>query len=1560
MKTLRNLTASLLLCTLPHLAWAQACGNNNPGGSSGPGQKTTSTPNTPPQGPTPNPKKGDPVIIYTGNEYQEVVDLDVWGAVGSKPFNLTRWSNSRAVSGASVFGQGHYFRHNFQWELAATTADTTGRAQVIVAYPNGAQYTFTQIDPVVWRTTSSATDVLQATAEGLALVQADGSRCVFTATVVAGKPSTYVLTAMVDPYGLRTSLTYNAAKQLFRVTEPAGRTLTFAYVTRSVNAVDFSTLATVATAPAAGAWLELPVTSTTAYRYARLLSADLAFARFSEIEFYEAGTGARLTGTVLSSEAVALAQKALDGDPATTFVASAQSGAFVGYDFGTAKKIGRVRVLLQPGYEATAKPIAWGTSALRLQAANEKPATVTCLASVSTGDGRTVRYTYSDFTDETLPFRTAVLSSVDYGDGTQATYAYSQNYPSQRPLMVEFDLPRYELRQPKGRTVYQTSRSAVLGMVDKQVNIETGGTLLQVGIYNNTDLHQPTATYANGAMERQQMTNGLITAEIDRLGRKTTYTYDANGFIIKSTDALGRIHGYLVDTQGRILKTTYPDGTTQSQTYDDFGLPLVRTDALGRQTVTTRDSRHRITSIAHPDGTSEFWSYNDFNQPVTATSRDGSTETLSYDARGLLVSRTDAIGAVTRYTYDAMDRLATQTDALGRVTSFAYNPRGQLTGVTYPDGSSVVRAYDRYGNLVSTTDELGNVSLVTHDQFKRVIATTDALARTSTVEYPLDESVKAPLAVVSPGGVTQSFTYDLAWNELTRTVAPGTPEAATTRTAYDAVYRPISITDPLGHVTRQTYDLRDRVLTQTDALNRASTSAYDAAGRLTSQRRADGATTTHAYDAADRLVLTTDALGQATAHSYDAAGRLTVLTDPKGNRTTWSYDAAGRLTRKTYADGSAETYAYDLLGRRLSLTTPAGVTANYAYDQRDRLVDTDWSDATPDSTRVYDAAGRLVALTTSKVATHSCTYDAAGQLLSETTAPAALAPATFTVGYAYDLDGRRSQLTYPDGGVVTYDYTARGQLAALLADGPPPLATFAYDLAGRRTQKVLENGTTTTYSYDVADQLLTLVHTNPLQAELARFAYSYDLGGRRTAKTISGSAAQARAETYGYDAIDQVLSANYGASGSETFAYDPMGNRTSASLLGQGNVSYAINALNQYTAVNANAPAYDANGNTLSLAVPSTASSSTLNLAYDGQSRLTSARVLDPLTGLLTHTGNMVYDASNRQVSRMIDGVTTWFVWDGWSLLAEYQYNNGTLSQVARYVHGPRLDELIVQQKTVQPTPAYLHEDALGSTYLLTDASGSAVERYSYSAFGDVTAQDSIGAAVVIPSTRFLYTGREWIAQLGLNDHRNRFYLSSLGRWVNRDPIGEAGGINMYAYVLNSGTMYLDLLGLIRFSYKGSNENAAEFVNQANQSSTIMDIPPRDAVVPVNDGQTNVHTNGTVYFNHKQSGGNFDSVVVLAHEGKHAGDYLNDRKKYNHDKKSQDQLTEAEKSKFPNNLEKRAIDTENKYLDEKHGPGNGPRRDRWGSPENVIERIKELNGLENAVDRYGPDGGPKC
>ncbi len=47
-----------------------------------------------------------------------------------------------------------------------------------------------------------------------------------------------------------------------------------------------------------------------------------------------------------------------------------------------------------------------------------------------------------------------------------------------------------------------------------------------------------------------------------------------------------------------------------------------------------------------------------------------------------------------------------------------------------------------------------------------------------------------------------------------------------------------------------------------------------------------------------------------------------------------------------------------------------------------------------------------------------------------------------------------------------------------------------------------------------------------------------------------------------------------------------------------------------------------------------------------------------------------------------------------------------------------------------------------------------------------------------------------------------RYYSPGLGRWVNRDPIGELGGINRYALVANSPIAFWDTLGLVKGEFR--------------------------------------------------------------------------------------------------------------------------------------------------------------
>jgi RHS repeat-associated protein len=136
-----------------------------------------------------------------------------------------------------------------------------------------------------------------------------------------------------------------------------------------------------------------------------------------------------------------------------------------------------------------------------------------------------------------------------------------------------------------------------------------------------------------------------------------------------------------------------------------------------------------------------------------------------------------------------------------------------------------------------------------------------------------------------------------------------------------------------------------------------------------------------------------------------------------------------------------------------------------------------------------------------------------------------------------------------------------------------------------------------------------------------------------------------------------------------------------------------------------------------------------------------------------------------------------------WNLLVDRAISG---QQKAMYVHGNRVDEILANIQTAKTY--YPHCDALGSVIALSDDTGKKESKVTYTAYG---------LPINAPAKhRFLYTGREWLANIGLNEHRNRYYNPSTGRWPSTDPIGFRGGKNLYAYVENNPVDYTDPLGL--------------------------------------------------------------------------------------------------------------------------------------------------------------------
>ncbi len=972
-------------------------------------------------------------------------------------------------------------------------------------------------------------------------------------------------------------------------------------------------------------------------------------------------------------------------------------------------------------------------------------------------------------------------------------------------LLTAADDPRAG-SEVRGRAFrYRPEADAAAGQLQEIAAAEGGGVIFALAADTKSSRSYATKQAGGSTHYAAYKPGGNVAEKIDGHGFASTPTYDAagRGFKIASTDGFGKTTRFENNAKGDVVKQINPDNTRRTWQRDARGRVLAATDELGQTRTYTRDTIGRVTKVQHPDGSAEEVAYNALGQPQAVKVRNGAVTVYSYDAKGLRTQATNALGYSSTVTYDAQDRISAVTDPRGNTTRMERDAAGRVTKIVNADGTSAVVAYDRFGQITKKTDASGVATTAVHDALGRTTSVFDSAGGETQMKYAPIGTAGAPLTkpvqVISPGGRTLASGFDANGRQITRTVGAGTREAAITRTAYDAAGRPTSVTDPRNRTTQLFYDDRGRRTKVMNALNNATSYTYDARGRKLSQTDAKGNTTRWTYDSMGRVLTTMDAKNQVTRFEYNAAGQRVAMIDAKGNIYRFEYDLLGRKTAMMYPDGSRETTSYDQAGNKRSFTNRAGTVQTFTYDSRNREIGSEWSDGTQKIVKAYDAAGRMT-LEDNGVSRLLYEFDAAGRLAVETQDLSALAtdgsadPAPRTVRTTYTADGQRDILTYPDGSFVKFSYNARGQMSAILGDGvTPAIASYDYDIAGNATLMPRENETETQIDYDALNRVTEITERGAQRGPVSELEYAYDDVGNRTSTTHTFNADgrgrdETKRDTYTYDETDQVTGADYGAEvrgrivgvpeSRVRFTYDAVGNRVSVSEDGKV-TRYTVNSLNQYTQVGEFAPAHDRNGNLAAMG--------RWLYRYDALNRLVGAS-----NGQMT--AKFSYDARNRCVARSYNGATTLNYYDNWNLIEE---RDTAGKQVARYVHGRKIDEIVVM--TNRHGVFYPHRDVLGNVTMLTDTAGKLVERYNYSVEGKVVIADAGGRTLEQSAVgnRWMFTGREWLVKVGLYDYRNRIYSTQVGRFFQSDPIRfSAGDVNIYRYAKNNSVRYTDPLGL--------------------------------------------------------------------------------------------------------------------------------------------------------------------
>jgi RHS repeat-associated protein len=211
---------------------------------------------------------------------------------------------------------------------------------------------------------------------------------------------------------------------------------------------------------------------------------------------------------------------------------------------------------------------------------------------------------------------------------------------------------------------------------------------------------------------------------------------------------------------------------------------------------------------------------------------------------------------------------------------------------------------------------------------------------------------------------------------------------------------------------------------------------------------------------------------------------------------------------------------------------------------------------------------------------------------------------------------------------------------------------------------------------------------------------------------------------------------------------------------------------------------YDANGNTTA--------KGNRTFEYNQNNRL--VKVTEDSTVL----GEYLYNGVGQRVKKTADGITTYFIYDFLDNIIAESDGTGTIHTEYLYRGRGRLAKADISETGSVSLYFYMN-DRLGTPEAMLDENQQVVWEAVYQPFGEAAVHP--GSSVV---NNMRFPGQYYDSETGLHYNYFRYYDPSVGRYLTPDPIGLAGGINLYAYVSGNPVNWVDPLGLLTESYNNA------------------------------------------------------------------------------------------------------------------------------------------------------------